>query len=46
MLEVTCAVDGLSFTMSTKSVAVQPFFDTVHWNVLRPSWSKLTALLG
>jgi hypothetical protein len=46
MLEVTCAVDGLSFTMSTKSVAVQPFFDTVHWKVLRPSCSKLTALLG
>ena len=46
MLEDTWAVDGLSFTMLTKSVAVQPFLLTVHWNVLRPNWRRLTALLG
>ena len=38
MLEPTCAADGLSLTMSTKSTAVQPALLTVHWKVLRPSW--------
>jgi hypothetical protein len=37
VLEPTCAADGLSFTMSTKSTAVQPALLTVHWKVLRPS---------
>ena len=36
-LEETTAADGLSFTISTRSMALQPFFVPVHWNVLRPS---------
>ena len=45
-LDDTIAADGLSFTMFTKAVALQPFLDPVHWNVLRPNWRFVTLVLA
>ena len=43
-LEDTWALEGLSFTMFTRALAVQPFLEAVHWNVLRPSCRFVTPL--
>lgn len=45
-LEDTIAADGLSLTMSTKSIALHPFFCAVHWNVLRPNCKFVTLVLA